>query len=300
MKIPSTLSRINAEPLYSYWSKSTWFLWVIFPVILLQFVFVFSWLFADQFDQSSYTALQKDVFIVFNDYLSCLPPSLWLNMTYIGDGVVIFALFSFMLLIRAQAWAAMFASILVASVITNVGKAFFLMPRPAVVLDHDSFHIVGDVLIGYSSFPSGHSITISFVLIAILATLFGCPETLKQKISLLIGLVILALFCISRVAVGAHWPLDIVAGASLGWLSALIGVSLARQYTRWWQCMLSGKRRFVLAGLLLLLSIVLFARVFDEFSVAPILLLASVISSYVSFVLFKFPAGFVKKRSLKV
>ncbi|MCJ8313602.1 MAG: phosphatase PAP2 family protein [Pseudomonadales bacterium] len=254
-----------------------------------------AWSFADQFDQSSYVVLQQDLFIEFNHYLAVLPHSLWLNMTYMGDGLVIFALFSFMLIIRAQAWAAMFASILIASVVTNVGKAYFLMPRPAVVLDNDSFFIVGDVLIGFSSFPSGHSITISFVFISMLATLFACPETIKEKIFLLLGLFILVLFCISRVAVGAHWPLDIIAGAGLGWLAALIGVSIARNYTTWWQCMLCGKRRFILAGLLMILSIILIVRVFDEFNVAPILILAAAVSLYVAFVLIKFPATLTEK-----
>jgi len=295
MKIPSTLLNVNAQPLPFYWSKSTWFLWTILPILLLELVFIFAWSFADQFDQSSYVALQKDFFIAFNDALSILPHSLWLNMTYMGDGVVIFALFSFMLLLRAQAWAAMFASIFFASVITNTGKAFFLMPRPSVVLDNDSFHIVGETLIGFSSLPSGHSITISFVLISILATVFGHPETLKQKIGLFLGLCVLALFCISRVAVGAHWPLDIIAGAGCGWLAALIGVSLARRYTGWWQCMLMGKRRFILAGLLLLLSITLILRAFAEFNAAPILLLASCVSLFVAFILIKFPAGALKK-----
>jgi len=42
--------------------------------------------------------------------------------------------------------------------------------------------------------------------------------------------VLAVLVAISRVAVGAHWPLDVVAGAVLGWLAGLSGAVIAHRY----------------------------------------------------------------------
>ena len=289
MNIPSNLQKINSQPVYSDWSKTTWFLWLILPVLLLEFISIFGISYTDGFVRASYVAFQKDFFIALNAQLSVLPNALWLNMTYLGDGVVVFALMSFLLIVRAQAWAAMFASILFASVVTNLGKAYFSLPRPATVLDDSAFNIIGETLIGYSSFPSGHSITISFVSVSILATLLPHPENLKQSLKLFAGFLVLGIFCLSRVAVGAHWPMDVVAGAGCGWLVGLVGVSIARVYTSWWQSMLTGKLRFVLVGLLLLLSGILIVRAFHETDALPIISLAAMVSLFVSYVLFRFP-----------
>jgi len=290
MNMPASLLSINATPVDAHWSKSTWFVWLILPIICIELVLIAGFAYADGFERAGYTSLQTPWFIYLNDALAFLPDIVWLNMTYLGDGVVIFALFSIMLIIRAQAWAAMFASIFFASVMTNLGKSFFSMPRPAVVLDHQSFNIIGETLIGYSSLPSGHSITISFVIISILASMYANPQSKGQIANIVIGLIVLSIFCLSRVAVGAHWPLDVIAGMGCGWIAALIGVSLANYFTHWWQCMLQGKRRFILMGLLLLLSGALLARAFSEIHAAPILIISSLMSLYVSYVLVKFPA----------
>ena len=58
---------------------------------------------------------------------------------------------------------------------------------------------------------------------------------------------------ISRIAVGVHWPLDVTAGAGLGWLCAVGGSRLA---VRWrWGESLTGQR--AVAVLLLLCAAML-------------------------------------------
>ncbi len=58
---------------------------------------------------------------------------------------------------------------------------------------------------------------------------------------------------LSRIMVGAHWPLDVVYGALGGWLTAAAGVYLARRWP--WGLRVGPQRAFML--LLLLLAILL-------------------------------------------
>ena len=42
-----------------------------------------------------------------------------------------------------------------------------------------------------------------------------------------------ALVGLSRLAVGAHWPVDVLAGAAIGWCVGLTGVLAARRWPLW-------------------------------------------------------------------
>ena len=87
---------------------------------------------------------------------------------------------------------------------TDALKAAVGRPRP---VDHPLVHRLHS-----HSFPSGHA-----------ATSFACAATLArfatrgQAVALY---VLAAAIAYSRVYVGVHWPLDILAGAVLGWAIA--------------------------------------------------------------------------------
>ena len=42
---------------------------------------------------------------------------------------------------------------------------------------------------------------------------------------------------VSRIAVGAHWPADVLTGAVLGGISGMSGVYISNRYTAWWRWM---------------------------------------------------------------
>ncbi|BCE01216.1 phosphatase PAP2 family protein [Marinicellulosiphila megalodicopiae] len=286
MKSLEILQSINSTHYNAKWTLSTWLYWLIVPVMLIISVLFVFLLNADEITRAGYWGMQIDFFIKMNEVLSFLPDSLWLNMTYLGDGAVIFALFSFLIIVRTQIWAAMFGSAVCAGLMSYFGKKVLHIPRPAGVLDVELFNVIGRTLKGYNSLPSGHSITISVTAIAILATLYAHPSLLKHKLILGVGLLITLVFCLSRVAVGAHWPLDIISGLACGWIAALTGVTLARKYPRWWQSMLEGKRLYISAVILLLWALGLIVRAFDEIAAAPVLMVSAFMALCVSCVLF--------------
>ena len=105
----------------------------------------------------------------------------------------------------------------------RVGKGLIYSPRPPEVLDAGSFSMLGEAL-GTASMPSGHTLTAFTVATAIV---MGFPHAKRR---LLAPLFLLAtLTGLSRVALGAHWPSDVLVGAGLGLLCGNLGAALANK-----------------------------------------------------------------------
>jgi membrane-associated phospholipid phosphatase len=163
----------------------------------------------------------KSLFLQINSSASALGPFLWSNLTFLGNALPAATLI--LLFIRKPdiVQAAILGSVM-ASLLSNVIKYFAGVVRPAGVLDPDIINIIGPVLI-HRSFPSGHTITI-FTLTGLLFYYF-------RSMYVRIGLILLALLVgISRIAVGVHWPSDVLAGAAIGSMSAATGIYLARKW----------------------------------------------------------------------
>ena len=111
-------------------------------------------------------------------------------------------------------WAAMLAAIL-ATLWVHGLKPMLDIPRPTAVLPLDQIRVIGPE-IHAKSFPSGHTAT-AFTLAGILAMAF---RTRRVRAILI---VLACLVGLSRVAVSAHWPMDVLGGAFGGWLAACAG-----------------------------------------------------------------------------
>lgn len=89
-------------------------------------------------------------------------------------------------------------------------RYFLYSPRPFLILENVKQLIIHDPT---SSFPSGHA---SFYFALATGIYF------IDKRTGLWFLVLAGLIGFSRIYVGVHWPLDVVAGAILGWATAVL------------------------------------------------------------------------------
>ncbi len=70
------------------------------------------------------------------------------------------------------------------------------------------------------SFPSGHATVATAFFFLLSLTFFGKVRSTAKKTLLIVGSVVgTGLICFSRLYLGAHWTLDILAGIALGLLS---------------------------------------------------------------------------------
>jgi undecaprenyl-diphosphatase len=86
-------------------------------------------------------------------------------------------------------------------------KVVFQIPRPALAIGRDRILVLGEIKLR-NSFPSGHA-TFGFLS----AYVLSYRKTLLWKIPLFAFALLVAW---SRVYVGAHYPLDVAAGACIG------------------------------------------------------------------------------------
>lgn len=161
-------------------------------------------------------------FRLINGSASTLPERLLQIVTYCGDTNI--ALLVALVCARRYPqilWLSVLAA-LAATLGSHVLKNLLSMPRPPALLPADALHIIGPAYRGHS-FPSGHTVT-AFVTAGVLGSFTGPRRrALLLAAALLVGG--------SRVAVGVHWPVDVLAGAALG----LLSVALALRCMRRWE-----------------------------------------------------------------
>ena len=167
---------------------------------------------------------------------------------------MVFALFGLFLLPRfrqTDVITGLFAAAILGGLVSTVVKESFQILRPPAVLAPEQFHLIGHKL-DLVSFPSGHTLTAFGVatLLILGLQLRGWRLACVLALASLIGL--------SRIAVGAHWPLDVLGGAVLGSLCGWGGWQAAiwLHQRRWTQTVIYSSCQ---AGIILLVSASLFA-----------------------------------------
>jgi membrane-associated phospholipid phosphatase len=152
-----------------------------------------------------------------------LPAGFWETLTTLGDGRIQLALMLPFCLRYPRVFWALVLGALMAGMISRGFKMWLPMPRPAAVLDASQITIIGARLTSHS-FPSGHTVSAFSFVVAWLALLGGWRALPIIMLAALVGL--------SRIAVGAHWPVDVLAGALIGTVGGWAGLRLSR-YFRW-------------------------------------------------------------------
>ncbi len=161
------------------------------------------------------------LFFFFNSLSSYTGPAFWAHVTILGDGLVCAVLL--LPWIRRnpeRVWGGLLGAVLMVVVLRGF-KDLLSLPRPLGVLPEDSITVIGPGL-RRSAFPSGHTATM-----ALFAGVWAL-STSRRLVSWM-ALVLAVLVGVSRMAVGVHWPTDVLAGFALGWVSAWIGLRWAFQ-----------------------------------------------------------------------
>ncbi|MBK8828974.1 MAG: phosphatase PAP2 family protein [Saprospiraceae bacterium] len=200
------------------------------PLFLLTAIFFYLY-FAGALSVERYVEIQIDIFIDINSTLGQFP-SLMLNLTQLGDALIFLSFLTLLIIYAPKFWESLISASIVSAILSKFLKVLFSVPRPAAILDNETFIIIGKKLVGHSSLPSGHSIT-TFTIITVLMYAF-MPKKISSKVAWVILLIGLGFIIIStRVGVGAHFPLDVIIGGIIGYISGLIGIFISKNDKLW-------------------------------------------------------------------
>ena len=168
--------------------------------------------------------MDRELFFAINGFAYNFEDKLWAVLTNLSDGLYSFVLLLPFIYKKPQyIWSVLLATILF-SIFGQAAKHVLQVPRPPQVLAPNEIHLIGPDW-GTNAFPSGHA-----SMIFNLAGVFVL--TTSKKWLRIILIVAASIIAFTRVAVGVHWPLDVVAGAALGWITVWLGLKIA-QRTPW-------------------------------------------------------------------
>lgn len=207
--------------------KPLLFLFPLFFLITLT-LFIYS---RGSFNVANYIEIQKDLFIFLNSKFSQFPTTLN-NLTQFGNTVIFLSFLTIFVIYAPKVWESLLSALPVSAILSYLLKAVFSVPRPAEALDNNSFVIIGEPLTGFSSLPSGHSIT-TFTILTVLLFSF-MPKKMGHKALYITTVIIIGLiFVLTRIGLGAHYPIDVTVGCIIGYISGLLGIFISRKYKIW-------------------------------------------------------------------
>ena len=179
------------------------FLWCAVPLVL----WALCWSFFPE----------PGLFLFLNQTARILPDLAWVTFNMLGNGWSVYALLSPLLIFAPRLLIGSILAGAIAGALSRLPKHFLEMPRPAGVLDQTSFYILERPLTSFAM-PSGHTLT----AFAALSGIYFAMD--RNRRGPFFWLFILAAFGgLARIAVGAHWPSDVFAGAALGIFGGLLG-----------------------------------------------------------------------------
>ena len=160
---------------------------------------------------------EPGLFLAINQACANVPAVAWAALSLGGNAWGVLALTSPLLVFAPRLMWAWLCAVPVGVVFARIGKEWLFSPRPAGLIEHAQIRIVGEPM-EFASMPSGHTLTAFAVAGSIYFAMDAQQRPRFVWLWLLAGLVGL-----SRMALGAHWPGDVVVGACLGVWAAAIG-----------------------------------------------------------------------------
>ena len=160
---------------------------------------------------------EPGLFLFLNQAARVLPDLVWVTFNMLGNGWSVYALLSPLLIVAPRLLIGAILGGAIAGALSRWPKHVLEMPRPAGILDHTSFYILERPLTSFAM-PSGHTLT---AFAALSGIYFAMDRAHRRPF---FWLFILASFGgFARIAVGAHWPSDVFAGAALGIFGGILG-----------------------------------------------------------------------------
>lgn len=157
-------------------------------------------------------------FVALNPFHRSSLDSFFVGLTFLGDGRFSLLLIALFLVMRRWSEAGqLLTSFLLSALLAQILKNIFSMPRPKQFFapGQYAFFIDGVTHTGFASFPSGHSTSV-FALATILALL---EKNKRANVAYLFGAVAVGY---SRIYLGQHFLNDVVTGAVIGTLTAVL------------------------------------------------------------------------------
>lgn len=160
-------------------------------------------------------------FITLNALCAAAPSPLWEWLTVLGDERVALTLALLLSYRHPRVFWTLICAALVAIAYARGLKPLIDAARPPTVLPPGTFELIGDAH-RRESFPSGHSVTAG--------VFFGVLAFYARRRSWRVFFLATAMAAgLSRVAVGVHWPVDVLAGLAGGGVAVVAGAALARR-----------------------------------------------------------------------
>jgi membrane-associated phospholipid phosphatase len=176
-----------------------------------------------------------------------LPDQFWLFVTQWGDSAQALVLLLTVFMQNPVKLAWVLKTWLMGMVASPLLKKVWDAPRPLSVLDPQWLHPIGQTPMGGNAMPSGHSLAAGSLAALLFFALDRDRPFLRCMVVLLCSLIAL-----SRLAVGAHWPADVLVGLGLGVLLVL-AAQYWEQVQPWSAHLTTVRAQSLLAVLMLVL-----------------------------------------------
>lgn len=175
-----------------------------------------------------FSAQNQLLFFAINSLLPI--SSLWIAITTLGDGAITGCIFYILFRRRSDLLAKGLVGGVVALIASQGLKKLLAIPRPEHTEGFkDNLYLLTESMdVTNFSMPSGHTIT-AFLLGGLLFQYLKLNAA--GKIFLAVVLIAIA---VSRVALGVHWPADVLVGAGLGMFIAVVCIALPTSIKNKW------------------------------------------------------------------
>jgi membrane-associated phospholipid phosphatase len=192
------------------------FFWRFGVPLLALSLFLITWVFG----------FNTPLFYWINSWHVMANSTFWAGLTSMGDTAITLPLTLVFLRYMPTVFPPMLITTLTTPIILHTIKNLADAGRPGAIISPVDFYFVEPLYTAHS-FPSGHTTTIFAWACVIILQMQ--PSTQKFW-----GYILLAFTFItglSRIIVGAHWPVDIFFGAALGWSMSVLATWLAIKWS---------------------------------------------------------------------